>query len=160
MLDDVGWADAVIVRETPDGYQILDGHLRTEMTTGKVPCLVVDLDDHEADLLLATHDHVTGLAGIDQSKLDDLLSELSCKNEDVQSLLSELAEQAGSFFAEQQGFPDLNEEKSEFCTMTFSVSEEQRDTIEQALRLAKNKTKQEGNANGNALCHIAEAYVS
>ena len=91
LLEEVGWADALIVRETPEGYHILDGHLRSEMTTGKVPCLVVDLDDHEADLLLATHDHVTGLAGIDQGKLDELLSELSSKNEDVQNLLSELA---------------------------------------------------------------------
>ena len=101
LLDDVGWADAVIVRETPEGYQILDGHLRSEMTTGKIPCLVVDLSDDEANLLLATHDHIAGMAGTDQSKLDDLLSELSSKNDDVQSLLDELATKTEEYLLDE-----------------------------------------------------------
>lgn len=91
LLDEIGWADALLVRETPDGYQILDGHLRQTMTTEDIPCLVVDLTDDEADLLLVAHDHITGMAGIDQAKLDDLLAELSCQNADVQALLDELS---------------------------------------------------------------------
>lgn len=91
LLEEVGWADALIVRETKTGYQIIDGHLRQTLTTEKIPCLVVDLTDDEADLLLATHDHITTLAGRDQGKLDDLLAEMSVKHPDVQSLLDDLA---------------------------------------------------------------------
>jgi len=31
ILDEVGWADAVLCRETPEGLQILDGHARAEL---------------------------------------------------------------------------------------------------------------------------------
>ncbi|MBI1347128.1 hypothetical protein GC163_12660 [bacterium] len=101
LLDEIGWADALLVRETPAGYQILDGHLRQTMTTEAVPCLVVDLTDAEADLLLVTHDHITGLAGIDQAKLEDLLSELSCQNAEVQALLDELSSQTAEMLLDE-----------------------------------------------------------
>ncbi|MEZ5945230.1 MAG: ParB N-terminal domain-containing protein [Planctomycetaceae bacterium] len=91
LLEEIGWTTGLIVRETKAGYQILDGHLRQQMTTGKVPCLVVDLTDDEADLLLASHDAVTGMAEVNQNKLDDLLATLSAKNPDVQEMLEQLA---------------------------------------------------------------------
>lgn len=101
LLNEVGWADALIVRETSDGFQILDGHLRSEMTSGKVPCLVFDLDDHEANLLLATHDHLTSMAKPDQLKLDDLISELSSNNPEVQNLLNELSAKTEEFLLDE-----------------------------------------------------------
>jgi len=91
VLDEIGWSDALIVREHKDGYQILDGHCRSELTTDKIPCLVVDLTDYEAELFLASFDHLSSMAGVDQSKLDELLSELSVKNADVQAMLDDLA---------------------------------------------------------------------
>src|SRR5712692_6579053 len=49
LLDDVGYADALIARQTPDGLELLDGHLRSEMTPDMaVPVLIVDVDDDEA----------------------------------------------------------------------------------------------------------------
>jgi hypothetical protein len=58
LLAEVGYVDALIVRELPDGsLQIVDGHLRAETTPdAQVPVLVVDLDDKEADKVLATFD--------------------------------------------------------------------------------------------------------
>ena len=54
VLDDVGYADALIVRETPHGLELLDGHLRADLTPdATVPVLVTDLDDDEADTVLA-----------------------------------------------------------------------------------------------------------
>lgn len=106
LLDEIGWTTGLIVRETEDGYQILDGHLRQQMTTGKVPCLVVDLSDQEADLLLASHDAVTGMAIVDQSKLDDLLSTLSAKNPDVQNMLADLASSTQLALDEGQEFDE------------------------------------------------------
>ena len=31
VLADIGWADAVLARETPDGLMLIDGHLRAEV---------------------------------------------------------------------------------------------------------------------------------
>ena len=47
-----------MVRELPNGsLQIVDGHLRAETTPNAlVPVLVVDLDDKDADKVLATFD--------------------------------------------------------------------------------------------------------
>ena len=45
MLNRVGWADAVIARETPEGLVLVDGHLRAGLNADtEVPVLVVDLD--------------------------------------------------------------------------------------------------------------------
>ena len=52
MLAKVGYADAVIARETADGLMLIDGHLRAEMTPDtEVPVLVTDLTEEEAILL-------------------------------------------------------------------------------------------------------------
>jgi ParB/Sulfiredoxin domain len=62
ILAEVGYVDALMVRELPDGsLQIVDGHLRAETTPDAlVPVLVVDLDDKEADKVLATFDPPPG----------------------------------------------------------------------------------------------------
>ncbi|MCR5162894.1 MAG: ParB N-terminal domain-containing protein, partial [Thermoguttaceae bacterium] len=56
VLAEIGYADALIARELPDGsLMLLDGHLRAETTPNQeVPVLVLDLDEAEADKLLAT----------------------------------------------------------------------------------------------------------
>src|SRR5512134_258849 len=78
ILAEVGFADALIAREMPDGsLQLLDGHLRAETTPDiSVPVLVLDLNDEEADKLLATLDPLAGLAGVDPEKLTGLLAEI------------------------------------------------------------------------------------
>src|ERR1700730_13488375 len=54
MLAEVGYADALLARETPDGrLQLIDGHLRAETTpTSMVPVLVLDVTEAEATKLL------------------------------------------------------------------------------------------------------------
>jgi len=69
ILRELGYADALIARELPDGrLQVLDGHLRREITPEmEVPVLIVDLDDSEAEMFLATHDPLVRMAEIDPS---------------------------------------------------------------------------------------------
>ena len=70
VLGEIGFADAVIARETPDGLQLIDGHLRQEpMGDAPVPVLVLDLDETEADLLLATLDPLAAMADADPEAL-------------------------------------------------------------------------------------------
>ena len=64
VLQEIGYAGALIARELPDGrLQLIDGHLRAETTPEQeVPVLVVDLSDDEALKLLAVFDPLSDLA--------------------------------------------------------------------------------------------------
>lgn len=93
VLKQIGYASALIARELPDGrLELLDGHLRAETTPDmEVPVLVVDLDDSESDLLLATLDPIAAMADTDRDKLDSLLQEVESNDQAVQELLTSLA---------------------------------------------------------------------
>ena len=87
VLGSIGWADAIIARQLDDGtYQILDGHLRAESTDGKVPVLVVDLDDNEARILLATHDPLASMAQTNDELVRDMMSAIDA-TDDLDDLL-------------------------------------------------------------------------
>ncbi|MHC4138079.1 MAG: DNA methyltransferase [Planctomycetota bacterium] len=92
ILEEVGYADALLVREMPDGsLQLIDGHLRAETTPDmSLPVLVLDLDDEEADKLLASLDPLAGLAGTDPDKLGELLSDLATDSAALQGMFDEL----------------------------------------------------------------------
>jgi hypothetical protein len=95
-LSEIGWADAVLARETPAGLMVIDGHARVEIAPdAEIPVLVLDVTEEEAALLLATLDPLAGLAGTDAAKLDDLLSELRPQSEALQQMLAEMREKEG-----------------------------------------------------------------
>ena len=92
VLAEVGYADALIARETPEGLMLVDGHLRAETTPdSEVPVLVLDIDAAEADLMLATLDPLAAMAGRDEERLSELLSTVSSDNDTVNALLQTLA---------------------------------------------------------------------
>jgi DNA modification methylase len=74
LLGQLGYADALIARETPQGLELLDGHLRVDTTpTAIVPVLIVDLNDDEAKLFLATLDPLAAMAETDTAKFSELI---------------------------------------------------------------------------------------
>lgn len=89
VLAEIGYADALLARELPDGtLELIDGHLRAETTPQmEVPVLVLDLTDDEAAKLLAMHDPLTGMAGIDEPVLTELLAEVETDNDAIRSML-------------------------------------------------------------------------
>ncbi|MHC4579788.1 MAG: DNA modification methylase [Planctomycetota bacterium] len=93
ILEEVGLADALLVREMPDGsLQLIDGHLRAETTPDQeVPVLVLDVTAEEADKLLASLDPLAGLAGTDPEKLRDLVADLETDSEALQAMFNDLA---------------------------------------------------------------------
>jgi hypothetical protein len=96
ILAEVGWADAVLARETKDGLMLIDGHLRVEVAPDeKVPVLVLDVDDVEASLILATHDPIAGMAEANKENLEELLHEINTSSEALQAMLSDLAQGEG-----------------------------------------------------------------
>ncbi len=94
VLAEIGYADALIARETPDGLTLLDGHLRADTTPDqKVPVLIVDLTDAEADKLLVTLDPLGAMAEADKDKLGKLLHDLETDSDGLQAMLDALAAQ-------------------------------------------------------------------
>ena len=110
LLESVGWADAVLARETKDGLMLIDGHLRKELAAdSKVPVLVLDVTEDEADLILATHDPLTSMAETDQALLDELVQGLEIDNDETQKMLNELASDPVIEVVEDE-VPELPEE--------------------------------------------------
>ena len=91
VLKEIGYADALIARELPDGrLQLLDGHLRAETTPEQqVPVLLVDLSDPEALTLLAVLDPLASLADANLPALRALADQLRSAAPALQEMLRE-----------------------------------------------------------------------
>src|SRR5579872_2747678 len=96
ILAEIGYAGALLARETPaGGLLLIDGHLRAETTPDqKVPVLILDVDEAEADKLLATLDPLAAMAGADGAKLEGLLCSVKTGSAALQDMLTRLAADA------------------------------------------------------------------
>lgn len=92
ILAEVGWAQALVARETSDGLVLIDGHLRAETAPDAiVPVLVIDVTEAEADKLLASLDPLAAMAETDKDKLDALLRDVQTSSEALASMFTDLA---------------------------------------------------------------------
>lgn len=92
MLNEIGFSSAVIARELPDGsYELIDGHLRLESMgpNDKVPTLILDVDEGEADKLLLTLDPLAAMAGTDKEMLAGLFESTSFDDDALASLIAD-----------------------------------------------------------------------
>src|ERR1039457_7014031 len=93
-LSEIGYADALLARETPEGLQLIDGHLRAEITPDvEVPVLVLDVTEAEADKLLLSLDPLAAMAEGDADALRALLSQVETDSDAVQKMLNGLAKE-------------------------------------------------------------------
>ena len=99
VLSEIGMADACLARELDDGsLMLIDGHLRAEtIGTEVVPVLILDVDEAEADKILATLDPLAAMADSDAVKLDDLLRNIDTGSEALQEMIAATAEKAGLY---------------------------------------------------------------
>jgi hypothetical protein len=113
VLAEVGMADACLARQLPDGsLMLIDGHLRAETAAdAKVPVLILDVTEAEADKILATLDPLAAMADSDAAKLDELLRGVETGNEELQKLIAATAAQAGLYG--QLAEPDYEGEADE-----------------------------------------------
>ena len=82
-------ADACLARELDDGsLMLIDGHLRAE-TIGEetVPVLILDVNEAEADKILATLDPLAGMAEKDAEQLASLLGNLKEQDDTLAALV-------------------------------------------------------------------------
>jgi len=93
LLAELGYCDALLVRELEDGaLELVDGHLRAEETPDmEVPVLVLDVSAEEAEKLLLTLDPLASLAEADTDALTSLLASVDTDSEAVRAMLAELA---------------------------------------------------------------------
>jgi hypothetical protein len=122
ILAEVGYVDALMVRDTPDGLQIIDGHLRAEVTPDtEVPVLVVDLSEEEARKVLATFDPLAAMAEADKDALGKLLYDLETDSDGLQEMLDGLARQN---WVQPEG-QEVNDPEAEWVGMPEFENEDQ-----------------------------------
>jgi len=104
LYDEIGFARSLLAYELPDGrLKLVDGHLRQEMTPDmEVTVEVLDLNDEEAKLMLASVDPLAALATADAEKLKALLDSFQTDNEALNAMLAGLAADSG-ILASQEG---------------------------------------------------------
>lgn len=97
VLDEIGYADALLARELPDGrLELVDGHLRKDVTPNQVvPVLVLDLTEEETGKVLLTLDPLAAMASADKDALEALLRSVQTGSEAVAEMLAGLAQENG-----------------------------------------------------------------
>jgi hypothetical protein len=92
-LTEIGYADALLARELPDGrLMLVDGHLRKDTTPEAiVPVLVLDVSAKEADKILLTLDPLAAMAESDSEHLKALLQTVQTDSVAVEELLRRTA---------------------------------------------------------------------
>jgi ParB-like nuclease family protein len=113
VLAEVGYADALLARELPDGsLMLVDGHLRAETTPeALVPVLVLDVDETEAHKILLTHDPLAAMATVSEEHVRSLLAEVQTENAAVRRMINSLPETPGLESTAQQPVetrPEMN----------------------------------------------------
>ena len=108
VLAEVGLADACLARELPDGsLMLIDGHLRAEtLGDGDVPVLVLDVNEAEADKILATLDPLAAMADSDAARFEELLHTVNTSSQALQELIADTAKQAGLYEDLNAALPD------------------------------------------------------
>lgn len=135
VLAEIGYADALLARELPDGsLELIDGHLRAETTPDQeVPVLVLDVDEKEAAKLLAVLDPLTGLAEANQDAMDRLLAEVETENAALQAVLDDLAagDDDASDGESEQPLPEINLSETFQVVVDCRDEEDQKSVFEQ-----------------------------
>jgi DNA modification methylase len=93
LLDEIGYADAVLARELPDGsLMLIDGHLRKETTPpdAQIPVLVLDVSEEEAEKILLTLDSLAAMAESDSERIKALVATVQTNSAAVQDLLKRI----------------------------------------------------------------------
>ena len=113
LLDEIGFAGVELVYESErfgGELTIIDGHMRQEEVGDfEMPCAITDLNDAEADKLLALANPLAAMADTDPDKLSELLHDIETGSEALAKMLDDMAKEAGivsedarSFMAERK----------------------------------------------------------
>lgn len=165
-IERTGRYEPIVVRQKGDAWQIINGHHRIkalrQLGYKTADCLVWDVDDHEAGILLATLNRLGG-----SDTLEKKLALLKRLNERMHSrelakLLPQTARQIERLTNLKLPAAPAKINAGRFLNpVTFFVNNGQHKTIRQALSLAEqSKNKQtQAQRNAAALTRIADEFI-
>jgi len=108
MLEQIGYANALLARREAGSLVLIDGHLRKSLDPDQVvPVLVLDVTAEEAEALLLTLDPIGALARPHPESLAALLERVRFSGDAVADVLEELARSAGLPLKGLEADPDL-----------------------------------------------------
>lgn len=150
-LESLGWIQNVIVNQRTGN--MIDGHLRVTLALRKgddepVPVTVVDLSEEEEAQALLTIDPIGAMAVSDRSKIEEILTQFNSDNEQVQKLISHIAESNG-IFGELPALDDLEDEYGEsseedfYVTISFKVPQHVKDKFAEVMKCMEGGTEAE-----------------
>lgn len=111
IFEEVGFVGALLVRPANDGsknFYLIDGHeragsIRQEYGPDQtVDCAVLNITDDEARKILASHDSIGSMGGVDQVKFDELMKSVEFDNEELDSLIRSALEFSQELIEDQQ----------------------------------------------------------
>ena len=138
VLAEIGYADALLARELPDGrLEIVDGHLRAETTPdAMVPVLILDVDEQEALKILLTHDPLADMAVADEQRVRELIEVCPFEHPQVRQMLDELQQdiaRASTAFTNAADRPEV-EIPASFQVVVECESEDDQQAVYQRMR--------------------------
>lgn len=161
---------APIIARTSDRV-IIGGHTRYKaaqrLGLDKVPVRFLDLDPAEAAALALADNKLGELAEWDDDAVAEILGELEQQGTPIDGLGwddDELSTLIGADVDAIDGdpFASLPDGPPEFRTMSFTLTEEQQQSVNDAIKAAQDAgpfiETGNDNKNGNALARICEAY--
>ena len=93
MLEQIGYVNPVIARQTDNGLVLVDGHLRVDIDPEfEIPVVIVDLNDEEAGKALATLDPLAAMAETERAALAELVASFDDELPDITGVIEKTKE--------------------------------------------------------------------
>lgn len=165
VLAEIGFADAAIARELPDGsLMLIDGHLRTE-TAGdaEIPVLVLDVSEEEADKILVTLDPLAGMAEKDAEQLAALFGDLKERQDTLAALvwpdyiMDPLL--SADWTPPEPGEMPGKDERKDRDSASLSLTPEQREVIDAAITKCREFNEDQTITEGQCIELICQEYL-
>ena len=144
---------------------LIDGHLRAE-TAGEavLPVLVLDVSEAEADKLLLTLDPLAAMAERDAERLASLFSEMKERGDSLSSLvwpdyLIDPLVSADWTPPEPGEMPTHEPKEKQAAAPAFKLTEEQRETVDAAIRKYREYAEDESLGDSQCLELICQEYL-
>ena len=135
VMDKIGKADVCIVRQVEDGrYFLIDGHLRKSMSGDDelLPCIVTDLDDEEANVMLAVLDPLASMSIADEDSLTALVDKID--DPYMKRIAHEVTDLNWYYKAESIANPEEEaEETQQLAILKIECREDDRDALDEAI---------------------------
>lgn len=138
VLEEIGYAAALVARPTADGgLELIDGHLRADLTPdAPVPVLIVDVNEAEADALLASMDPIGAMAERNETALASLVSDVETSQEAFREFLDELADSNGAGLLDAE--PDVEIPETYQIVVECESEDDQRELYERLRQEGRN----------------------